>query len=293
MSFDLDNLLGLLFFVVFIVLPLFSRGKKKQSQQGKSAQGAPPRPPQVPAQPSATGAPRSPVVRQPTASVDRGASSTITLEEIARRVQEAQLRESGSTGVGGPPPAPSGQSARTSRGLVASDPFERTLVSSSQPRTVLGREGDVPQPSLMRPSVLGREGAPAAGQAHQGASVIGREGMPAGSLADSSLLGREGVGRQAGGRRSSPLGREGPTTRVAPSLSQMRQRQDKSARAAAAVIGEGEEQRRRSGQFGATLSPVGPLRFDRAGIMHGLIWHEVLGEPPSLKRLRRSRSRLH
>jgi len=293
LSFDLDNLLGLLFFVVFIILPLFSRGKKKQAQQGKPAQGAPQRSSGAPAQPTATTASTASRGPQPTASIDRGASSTITLEEIARRVQEAQLRESGSTGMGGPPPAAPPPAARQYRGLVSSDPFERTLVSGTQPGSALGREGEATQASLTRPSALGREGAMPSGQAQQGTSVIGREGTPAGALSDTSPLGREGASRQAGGRRSSPLGREGPSARVAPSLRQIRQREDKSARAAAAVIGENEEQRRRPGQLGATLSPVGPLRFDRAGILHGLIWHEVLGEPPSLKRLRRSRSRLH
>ena len=94
MSFDLDNLLGLLFFVVFIVLPLFSRGKKKsQPQQGKTAQGQAPRPPVAPGGQPTTAAPRAPLSGQPVASADRGASRTITLEEIALLGRERQDEE--------------------------------------------------------------------------------------------------------------------------------------------------------------------------------------------------------
>lgn len=279
MSFDLDNLLGLLFFVVFIVLPLFSRGKKKsQPQQGKTAQGQAPRPPVAPGGQPTTAAPRAPLSGQPVASADRGASRTITLEEIARRVQEAQLRETASAGGTLMQPAPAAPPPR--RPLVAGDPFEGSLVSGTRttaPASALGREGAAPDPSRQQASVLGREGSQPSAESR------------------GSLLGREGQGPQPSRsqtrtQRAGSLGREGPSTRVAPSLRQLR---DKTARAAAAVIGENEEPRRRTGPIGATLSPVGPLRFDRAGIMHGLIWHEVLGEPPSLKRLRRSRSRLH
>lgn len=281
MSFDLDNLLGLLFFVVFIVLPLFSRGKKKgqQPQQGKSAAGEQPRAPVAPTRQASTTAPRAPLSGQPTASADRGGSMTITLEEIARRVQEAQMRESASSGGAGLPPAPTGPVAPPPRrGLVASDPFEGSLVSSSgPPRTTLGREGSAPAPGQQRMSVLGREGGAPDPRAHT--SVLGREGM-----------GPQPPQPRSGRSHASLLGREGPQTGMEPSLRQLK---DKTARAAAAVIGENEDSRRRSGVLGATLSPVGPLRLDRAGIMHGLIWHEVLDEPPSLKRLRRSRSRLH
>ena len=277
MSFDLDNLLGLLFFFVFIILPLISRSKKKsQPQQGQSATGAPPRQPVAPGQPSAPVASRNPVLRQPAASADRGASTTITLEEIARRVQEAQLRESASTGGGAPPPAPP-VAPRPQRSLVSSGPFEGSLVSGTGSRTVLGREGGAPQPGHQRSTVLGREGS---------SSTFGQPG--------ASLLGREGTPPKAAGRQTSPLGRDVSSTGVASSLRRStKQRMDKSERAAAAVIGESEAQRHRRSQLGATLSPAGPLRLDRTGIIRGLIWHEILGEPPSIKRLRRSRSRLH
>ena len=69
----------------------------------------------------------------------------------------------------------------------------------------------------------------------------------------------------------------------------------RSARTAAAEIGEVTDSRQLHGQPGGSklLSPVGLLQFDKRSIMRGLIWHEILGEPPSIKRLRRTRSRLH
>lgn len=310
MSFDLDNLLGLLFFVVFIVLPIFSRSRKGQSQRGQTpgrSTGAPGSPAQT--RPSS---PSVPLPGQPTASADRGSSATITLEEIRRRVEEAQRREAaarqgahGSTGALGPPPtAPDPRPAR--RGLVVSDPFEQTLVGSGTPtgmgregapvgagmpvtrgaplgsggpvattspyRSVLGREGAGPLQQQTRPTVLGREGAAPSGTGPS-PGVLGREGLP----------GREGPSGAA--RRTprvkgtlGPLGREGV---------------DRTAKAASAAIGEEDDPMQlRGGRSSSKLSPSGLLQFDRRSITQGLIWHQVLGEPPSITRLRRTRSRL-
>ena len=277
MRFDLDNLLGLLFFVVFIILPLFSRAKKKgQAQQGQGqGQGTtrPPTAPVAPGQPAGSTVRRSvPLPGQPTASADRGPSTTITLEEIRRRVQEAQLRESGGAGTAFPPPAPPAVPA-PQRGLVSSDPFGGSLMggSSSQPRTILGREGGAQPPP--RPTILGREGS----------SPQTSPGVP-------SPLGREGESPAQVARRQSLRGREAPRPQTVPTVTRQGGR---TARAAAAEIGAQDSQRRGAGLLGANLSPAGALRFDKTAIMHGLIWHEVLGEPPSIKRLRRTRSRLH
>lgn len=297
MSFDLDNLLGLLFFVVFIVLPIFARGNKKakgQQPQGPAGRRPSTGPSGAPQQ-AASAQPRSvPLPGQPTASADRGASSTITLEEIRRRVEDAQRRElesrrgaqasTATPGSAGSLPA----TRPPRRGLVSSDPFENTLVGDS---TVagMGREGVSVSPESGYQAVIGREGTRPQSQARP--TVLGREGsLPSGSARSPGVLGREGLAGREGpsgaARRAprstgtpGPLGREGA---------------DRSARAAAAVIGATSDlTRRQGGAAGSKLSPIGPLRFDRPAIMQGLIWHEILGEPPSIRRLRRTRSRLH
>jgi hypothetical protein len=299
LSFDLDNLLGLLFFVVFVILPIFSRGKRKgQPQQGPTA-GRPSGSPGAPTQ--ANSSTRSvPLPGQPTSSADRGSSATITLEEIRRRVEEAQRRElqsrqgtQASTGtLGSPPSAPDPRPAR--RGLVSSDPFERTLVGGSSP-VGMGREG---APSATGTpgattspyqSVLGREGVGQVQQTRQ--TVLGREGaLPSGSGRSPGVLGREGLpgreGPTGAARRTQraigtpgPLGREGT---------------DRTAKAASAVIGEGNDAMQlQRGRAGSKLSGSGLLQFDERSIAQGLIWHQILGEPPSITRLRRPRSRLH
>lgn len=282
-----------------MIVPIFARGNRKKGrpQQGQPTgrSGAP----GTPASRGTTTSRQAPLSGQPTASADRGSSATITLEEIRRRVEEAQRRETASsrqgtqsatTVLGAPAGPPGGLQAtrQARRGLVSSDPFERTLVGGSAPggmgregvsvtgnqpyQTVLGREGSTVSSAQSQPSVLGREGAQPAGSTRS-PGVLGREGLP----------GSEGP---SGARRTSrsqgtpgPLGREGT---------------DRSTRAAAAVIGGTEDPRQPLElRRGSKLSPVGPLRFDRLSIMHGLIWHEILGEPPSITRLRRTRSRLH
>lgn len=294
MSFDLDNLLGLLFFVVFIILPIFSRGKKKgQPQQGQQTTGRPPA--------AGSGAPAArgttatssgtrPVALpgQATASADRGSSGTITLEEIRRRVEEAQRREVASRQ--GTQAATSAAEVRPARrGLVSSDPFEQTLVGGASPRG-MGREGTTVASNQPYQTVLGREGAGmSTSQPRPG--VLGREGaLPGGSTRSQGVLGREGFAGKEGpsgaARRTpriqgtpGPLGREGVS---------------RSDRAAAAEIGEAADARQRGGILsGSKLSHSGLLRFDKRSIMQGLIWHEILGEPPSVTRLRRTRSRLH
>lgn len=275
MRLDLDNLLGLLFFVVFIILPIFSRSNKKKGQQppGRPTTGGPLQAPVAPDPSRQASARNVPLPGQPTASADRGASTTITLEDIRRRVAEAQQRElesrkaatAASSAPTSLPTAPPGRPSQ--RGLVSSDPFEQTLVGGVSP-VGMGREGTAPlqpqgQPGQPRPSPLGREGSPG------GTAQPGRAAQAA----------RTAPRTQRGASIPSPLGREGT---------------DRTARAAAAVIGESSApiQRRQAGQS-SKLSPIGPLAFDRSAIMQGLIWHEILGEPPSIKRLRRTRSRLH
>lgn len=286
MRLDLDNLLGLLFFVFFIVLPLISRANKKGQPPGKG-QGRPGQP----VQGGQHGAPRVPLPGQPVASSDRASPATITLEEIRRRVQEAQAREAASMGGSTPGvPAMPGAPRPMPRGLVASDPFESTLVSGAPPPSVLGREGGAEQVGT-GPSALGREGSspqpvPRPGPAPTQPTVT----QP--SSRTPSILGREGPAPRERGRS---LQHVRPT--VAPTQAaegRARSRAEIGDHAGAAATGAtNDAQRRHAASLGATLSPVAGMRFDRAGILHGLIWHEVLSEPPALKRLRRTRSRPH
>jgi len=264
LSFDLDNLLGLLFFVVFILLPIVSRSRKRQQQRpkdGRTATGAPTGPTQGRASTRSV-----PLPGQAAASADRGSSATITLEEIRRRVEEAQRRElqsrqgsqSSTSSQAFAPSAPAAKPVR--RGLVASDPFEQTLVGGAAPAG-MGREGPAGEAGTPYQSVLGREGY----------AIEPTQARP-------SILGRQGA-RTSGSTRAPGLRGRGGT--------------DRTARAAAAAIGEADDPRQLGGPgTSSKLSPTGLLRFDRRSILQGMIWHEILGDPPSSKRPRRTRSRL-
>ena len=306
---DLDALLGLLFFVVFIVVPLITGARKrgqnaKRQQQGQQQgqlgqQGRDPG--QLFGGPSTqgpggglSGPPASSGTQQagPNRPGDHPASTA--LEEIRRRVQEAQERERqrdaerkqgrGDRGrTAGPEPRPSG-------GLVSSDPFERGLVSGTSKSIAggqLGREGTSsgwppPAGDLMagRPntSILGRQGAQTSSQTQSSGrpSLLGREGMSRGSSAGG--LGREGstgLGAMPTSTRSL-LGREGRSLRK------------KSLEAG--EIGAGDAQPGLS-PYGARLGGGSLVNVDREGIVKGLIWHEILKEAPGKRRLRRTRSR--
>lgn len=291
MRLDFDTFLTLFFFVVFIVLPLVTRSRSKQQPGRPDASRRPPgqgtaRPSQAPGRAATgqagtgpggrpTGTP-STLGRAPTASTSaggaqsgaQGSASTSSrppsdsplamLEEIRRRVQEAQEREraagrgaggapqAGTASATGPaagsPSAPSGaasstpsRTATSGRPLVASDPFERGLVGGSAERSA-------------PPSALGREGAQ-------------RSEVPRRAAAPPSLA-----------RTRSVI--EGADTPAA--------RRTSGAQAAA---------RRSGGALGARLGALGLDRMDRDTILHGLIWHEILDEPTAFRRLRRQRSR--
>lgn len=265
MRFDLDNLLGLLFFVVFFVLPVLSRARSKQPPQGRT--GAPPPGRTAPAPtassgsgrasnpaPSAAGSGRPQASTAPQGAPPQGApppdSPLAMLEEIRRRVQEAQEREragrrpGGKSGTSKATTAPGAPAARPStasagapagRGLVSSDPFERGLVSG-EPRR--------PPP----------------------ASALGREGRTATVTADPLR-----VERLPARRKGTIDGPEAPAAR-------------RTAPAPA-------DKRRKDAGVGARLGALGLDRLDRATVLHGLVWHEILDEPAAYRRLRRQRSR--
>src|SRR5690606_37976115 len=128
---DLDTILGVLFFVVFVVLPLFSgarRGGRGRTRPGTGRSAGQGRGAGAPT--AATGADEPPV----------------TLAEIRRRVEEAQRREEQRARLR----EAAGTRASTARpgSLVSSDPFEGRLVSAPERRlSDLGRTagGGVPE----------------------------------------------------------------------------------------------------------------------------------------------------
>lgn len=333
---DLDALLGLLFFVVFVVVPMITGARKRGQGRSRPPQGAPG---QGQAQRGSPGQPATQAGQGGSAAsgaqgagTTQGASTaqrgehpaSATLEEIRRRVQEAQERErqrdaEGSTARRG---SQASTAAQRSRGLVSSDPFEGRLVSGSA-RSItgepMGREGTSSEwppppydPLAGRPptSVIGREGqqGQAQGQSMVRPSVLGREGgvpaRPSGSSRvgpqASGSLGREGAlpgprpsvqrGRSAGG-----LGREGATgLGMMPSSSRTSLGREggspRKQRVTTREIGGSGAQPVVS-RSGARLGRAGLVDVDREGILHGLIWHEILSEAPGKKLLRRTRSR--
>ncbi len=315
---DLDTILGLLFFVFFVVLPLFSRagkGKKGQPGQGRQPTG------QGKGAASGSGAPaagtRSATTTTPGTRQD---PPTVTLAEIRRRVEEAQRRETERARMAGGAPKAQTPSTRRPGSLVGSDPFEGALVSVPErrledlgerrpvglgPEGRPGQEGMPPDPGRQPAGGLGREATPSRG----GAGPIGREGLPGrsgdryvigregtarGATLDSgSLIGREGAGGQEGlgspPGRAGVLGREGHQV-VSPTVVPTTRTGRRIARAALAEIGaeqpRGDRGRPGSGRSAARLGAAAALQTDKAGIMQGLIWHEILSPPLSLRRRR-------
>jgi len=293
---DLDTILGILFFIVFVVLPLFSGAGRRGQGRGRTGPGQ--------GRGQATGAPG-----QAGASRDE---PSVTLAEIRRRVEEAQRREDErgrALGAGRP------QASTTQpRGLVTSDPFEGSLVSGSERRLsdlgrgssgslgpegagrgadgaaaaerarpaaeryVIGPEGAMPEPFPTGGYVIGREGA-APAQPRPTGGTLGREG----------LAGREGVGTTRS--RSDLLGREGAAARaqptVTPSVSPSR-RERLRAKAEAEIGGRErrDDGRPAAGGAKARISRAGLLRTDRDSVLAGLVWHEVLSPPRALRHWR-------
>src|SRR5690606_16286441 len=218
---DLDALLGLLFFVVFIVVPMITGARKRgqnakgqqqgQSQQGQQQQGQQRQAGQGQGQPSGRPSAHGPGGGTQQSASNRGADhpASSTLEEIRRRVQEAQERERQAEELertqrrdGG---GTAGPQRRAPGGLVSSDPFERGLVSGQAQSIAggpMGREGtssewppSASEPLAGRPptSIIGREGAPRPAQSQTSGlpSILGREGRPP---PRSAAGGRSGTG---------------------------------------------------------------------------------------------------
>lgn len=274
MNIGFEEIIGLIFFVFFFIIPLFTKKKGPQGGQapgkpGKPAAGGPGKSAAGPAQaspgPQARGAQASTTPgRQPQ-------SFREMLEEIQRRVAEAEQtarKDAGSTTPGRPaqsaaaparptakpttlPPAHEGGlvSGQQSGRLVTSGPSGGQLVSGGTPSAGLGREGaSAPLPESEPLQVTRRRVDPRrAVDSHEqvvrpgSRTPDGRHGAKTGT----ATLGAPGVRREPGDR----------------------------------------------GSHGASHGPVF-LGAGRDDLLRGMIWHEVLSEPAAVKRLRRTRSRL-
>lgn len=266
MSIGLEEILGLLFFVFFFVVPLISKKNKPPTR------GTPPAKPPTGGRPAAQGGlGGGPVAAD--AAANEPSTWRELLQEVRRRVAEAEAAQTeagaggqapaggaGRTVVSGLPTAPDdarllhertsrplvtegtsgGLPAPAPRGLVASDPFTRGLVTGDGSQGGLGREGHAVQPRRRAD-----EAAPEAAPLQVTRLPRGRRGLDPAAVA-------------AGARRPGP----GATARLNPAPGVV------DAAAAEAL-----------------------LKTGRDDLVRGMMWHEILSEPVAARRLRRARSR--
>lgn len=243
------DLLVLLLFVVFVILPSITR----QQQQRRG--GAPGRPPARPRTgtptgvPSAGGAPASTrgPARPAAAEGDTAAFPPIDDDDLARRLAEARARVQRAMEQRGAPAVPV---------APPDDPRARAgapLVSGA-PRTISGApvgSGFDPRTRAGGPLVSG-------GARTLSGAPVGSGGAPRGRL-PTPFLGREG--------RSSTTPDDGPSPRDlranAPQLEVER-------------LAGAKERRTGSG---------GMLRFDGDAVLSGIVWHQVLGAPRARRRV--------
>lgn len=285
MNIGFEEIIGLIFFVFFFVMPLFT---KKKGQQGGQA----PRKPNAPA--TGGGAPGARPT--PTASQTRGAQADAgasgrqpqsfreMLEEIQRRVAEAeQTAQRPAAGQ-----AQAGQAGRTTPAPATAQaaPARPTATATTLPPA---HEG-----GLVSGRYSGRlvTGDPAGGQLVSGTAPsggLGREGVSLAPLPESEPL-------QVTRRRVDPRRAVDAHEQVVqPSVRMPGGRQ--GARPGAATLGAPGARREPGGRgsHGERHGGVGGPAFLGAGrddLLRGMIWHEVLSEPAAVKRLRRTRSRL-
>lgn len=257
MSLDFEAILGLLFFIVFVVLPLVQGNKRKQQQQQRRQEDA--RSANQPAVPQASAQPWQPTTISGPPPAQPGSRDPLlaTMEEIRRRVREAQEREDAARRPGGQPRASAtvpatAQTSQPSRGsLVGADPFESTLVSAPG-RTLSGGTYD--------PSRGGAQSTPSPARPSPPRPV------------PPPSLGREGVSQELKVERLGPL-----RPSVRPSVSERDPKLMKP-------FARGQL---RPGESGARIGAGPLLTIDKESILRGLIWHEVLSEPWILKHRRR------
>ncbi|MBX3143748.1 MAG: hypothetical protein KF813_08340 [Trueperaceae bacterium] len=262
MSFDFEAILGLLFFVFFVVVPLLRGGKKAGQQQP----GQPPQPGQAGQQPgqtqaqrpvagstatSQTNAPRPTTTAQPNPD-----TLMATIEEIRRKVKEAQEREEEARRGVSQPSRATGQTSGTlvsnaQPGSLASAP--PSTLTSAPARTLSGNviqrgPSATLQPSRPPPQSI-RQPPP---------SPLGREGSISPEMRVERLQGVKPAVR--------------PTREAAMTTAQKRAVRQKELDKA----------------FGATIGAAPLMATDKDSIMRALIWHEVLSEPMVMRRRKRA-----
>lgn len=265
MNFDLEAIFGLLFVIFFVVVPIFSK-RKKGGPPGQPGQpGGPGGPPQAPrggppvvstgTERGAAASSSPPASAQPSQSP--AGSLQATLDEIRKRVQEAQQQEQASGEAGRAAtrpthPASTSQQSATlsgSQAPMSADQFGSGMFSS--PRSA---------PGSSQPPVGSQPGRTAAPRPATSAP-LGREGRPRSAPLDSAAQ-LEVSKTQRAPRRSA---RHAPTGDVVPA--------------------------RRGEAASETKLSSALLGTTRADLVRGMIWHEILAEPVAHKRRRRIKSR--
>ncbi len=277
MNIGFEEIIGLIFFVFFFVVPLFTR---KKGQQGGQA----PRKPNAPTTGGAPGTrPTTPTAqtRARGAQADAGASGRQPqsfremLEEIQRRVAEAeQTAHSGPAGeVAAGQQATQAKTARPTATPTTLPPAHQGgLVSGQQSGRLVtsGSSGGQLVSGKVASGGLGREGASAPLPESEPLQVTRRRVDPRRAVDTHEQVVQPTV-RMPGGRQGA---RPGAATLGAPGA-----RREPG--------GRGSHGERHGGVGGPAFLGAG-----RDDLLRGMIWHEVLSEPAAVKRLRRTRSRL-
>lgn len=283
MNFSFETILGIIFFIVFFVLPALNRKKPDKDEAGPEAPAEPADgrtqegPAQArPATDAPAGQPRTRPAQAstdqqgspaPRASTSRGGgpltagSIEEALEEIRARVRDAQQQEESQRGSTSARRSSSQSSAPRKGRTVKSDTGGGGLVSGEARRK--GETGSGPGRS-----VAGRERAAASGA------------RPTPDQAARSTRGADSV---------------------AEPLEVVRRSRDKARRARQEVSdptgqpGTAQDGLPRGGGGAARLGAPGvpgarALATDRRSLVTGMIWHEILSEPAAKRRLRRTRS---
>lgn len=264
MNIGFEEILGLVFFIFFVVVPLFSKKNKPQSRGGPPAGGAPtssPRPGAPDSGAAGSGAPAASGGPRPGGPVTADArqaepgSWREILAEVQRRVAEAEVQESGGSAT---PP----EQRRSTSGM----PQARSTTTLAPERT----SGSL---------VSGRTSSASASGGGLVTSDPFGGGLVSGVPAPASM-GREGM-------MSSPLAAAEPL-RVTRLGGRSRQPEDPDV----ATVTPRRRGQAVAARMGAP-TPEGPklLRTGRDDILRGMIWHEILSEPAALKRSRRTTSR--
>lgn len=257
---SLDGIFGLLAVLFFVIIPLISSISKeaKKKAADEAARQAPARP--------------APATQQ---GAGRPAAGSSDAELLRQRLEEARKRIEASLGPSG------GQRTSTS---TAAQP---TLVTPGQV-----------QASTAAAPAGGTSGAPTGPVIFSGGSV-------AGSRTPGTVGGAPSQGWQQTGIdwQQAAIHEEAESQRRARELQEQRRKREQAARrpeglaqhAAALEVGEDLQITRLPRPNAYTDRRSGSdfkLGFSRDAVLNGMIWHQILSEPPHARRNGRKTSRL-